>query len=109
VETLVDIVNARFSVGEVVHHQLFNYRGVIVDVDPEFQAPEEWYEAVAKSRPPKDQPWYHVLVDGAGHATYVAERNLEHDQNTNPVNHPLIKEFFSSFENGRYIRDDWAN
>lgn len=26
--------NALFSIGDVVHHKLFDYRGVIVDVDP---------------------------------------------------------------------------
>ena len=28
---------AQFAVGQVVQHKLFNYRGVIVDVDPQFQ------------------------------------------------------------------------
>jgi heat shock protein HspQ len=105
----MDIVKAQFSVGDVVHHRLFNYRGVIVDVDPEFQSTEEWYQEVAKSHPPKDQPWYHVLVDGAGHSTYVAERNLEPDDDISPIHHPLIEELFSGFVDGRYIRDEWTN
>ena len=40
---------------------------------------DEWYEAVAKSRPPKNEPWYHVLVHQKGHQTYVAEQNLQPD------------------------------
>ena len=28
---------AKFSVGQVIHHTKFGYRGVIVDVDPEFR------------------------------------------------------------------------
>lgn len=44
-------VNAKFSVGQLIHHKKFDYRGVIVDVDPQFQGTEEWYEQVAKSRP----------------------------------------------------------
>ena len=58
---------AQFSVGDLVHHKLFDYRGVIVDVDPEFQLTEEWYETVARSKPPKDRPWYHVLVHKGSH------------------------------------------
>ena len=67
----------KFSIGQLVHHRLFDYRGVIVDVDPFFLGSEEWYEHVAKSKPPKDQPWYHVLVHGGNGRTYVAQRNLE--------------------------------
>ena len=102
--TVTNITRTRFSVGELIHHRLFGYRGVIVDVDRNFQASEEWYRAVAKSRPPKDRPWYHVLVHGSDHSTYVAERNLEADSGTAPVEHPLLDQFFAKFENGKYIR-----
>ena len=91
-----------FSVGDLVHHKLFDYRGVVFDVDPQFMLSDEWYESVARSRPPKDQPWYHVLVHGAAHTTYVAQRNLEPDASDKPVSHPLIEELFSSFDEGRY-------
>lgn len=103
------ITQAQFSVGDLVHHRLFDYRGVVVDIDPHFQATDEWYETVAKSRPPKDQPWYHVLVHDAVHATYVAERNLEPDSHPAPINHPMVTQFFAKFENGRYIREQRAN
>lgn len=92
----------KFSIGQLIHHRLFDYRGVIVDVDATFQSTDEWYEQVAKSSPPKDQPWYHVLVDGARHVTYVAERNLEPDERLDPVEHPLLDHFFSTFKNGYY-------
>jgi len=95
--------NAKFSVGQLVHHRLFGYRGVVVDVDPVFQGSDEWYEQVARSRPPKDQPWYRVLVDEAAHETYVAERNLEPDEIHEPVRHPGIESYFSGFRNGEYI------
>ncbi len=93
---------AAFSVGQLVHHRLFNYRGVVYDVDPVFEGPEEWYEEVAKTRPPKDRPWYHVLVDGQGVETYVAERNLEADKTLGPIDHPYVDTFFSRFEDGVY-------
>lgn len=108
-ENVIKITKTKFAVGELVHHRLFDYRGVIVDVDPDFQSTEEWYETVAKSRPPKDKPWYHVLVHDASHATYVAEKNLESDGDLNPIAHPLVDLIFSRFENGRYINDDQIN
>ncbi len=94
---------ADFSVGQLIQHRRFDYRGVIVDVDPTFQGTEEWYEEMARSRPPRDKPWYHVLVDGASHTTYVAERNLEADTSGKPIYHPALDHFFARFEDGHYI------
>lgn len=100
----MDETTCKFGIGQLVHHRLFDYRGVIVDVDATFQGTEEWYQQVARSRPPKEQPWYHVLVDKAQHTTYVAERNLEPDRIQDPIEHPLVDSFFSEFRNGHYIR-----
>ena len=94
--------DAKFNVGHLIHHRLFGYRGVVFDVDPHFEGSEEWYEQVARSRPAKDQPWYHVLPHGAAHTTYVAERNLESDSQREPIMHPLIEELFDGFRDGRY-------
>ena len=107
--TVTNITKVKFSVGELVHHSLFGYRGVIVDVDQDFQATDEWYEAVAKSRPPKDKPWYHVLVHGSESSTYVAEQNLESDVVLEPINHPMVEQFFAEFDDGRYVRVDRDN
>lgn len=65
--TVTNITQVKFSVGDLVQHRRFNYRGVIVDVDSFFRGSDEWYELVAKSRPPKNKPWYHVLVHGSDH------------------------------------------
>lgn len=100
---------AKFYVGQLIHHKLFAYRGVIIDVDPEFQGTDEWYEQVAQSRPPRDQPWYHVLVHNATHNTYVAERHLEDDESQDPINHPYLSLIFDSFQNGVYINRNKAN
>lgn len=94
---------ARFTVGQLIVHKLFNYRGVIVDVDPCYQGNEEWYEQVALTRPPRDKPWYRVLVHNAFHETYVAERNLQPDDGQNPINHPLVNDFFETFRDGHYV------
>lgn len=93
---------AKFSIGQCIQHRLFDYRGVIVDVDAEFLGSDEWYDEVARSRPPKDEPWYHVLVHDADNETYVAERNLARDGTCEPVNHPLLNEFFTGFDQGVY-------
>jgi heat shock protein HspQ len=101
--------SARFAPGQLIQHRLFHYRGVVVDVDPSFSLSEEWYEQVARSRPPKDQPWYHVLVDGAEQQTYVAERNLEADPSEEPIDHPLVADHFDQFSEGRYRRSRSLN
>ena len=106
---VTNITQFKFSVGELVHHRLFGYRGVIVDVDQNFQATEEWYEVVAKSRPPKNKPWYHVLVHESDHSTYVAEQNLETDDELEPIIHPMVEHCFSRFDHGRYRRIDSDN
>ncbi len=95
--------HARFTLGQLVHHRLFDYRGVVVDVDPVFLGSDEWYDEVARTRPPKDEPWYHVLVHDAEHQTYVAERNLELDSSDEPVNHPDVPHYFGEFREGSYL------
>jgi heat shock protein HspQ len=101
--------SARFAVGTLVHHRRFDYRGVVVDVDASFRGTEEWYEQVARSRPPKDAPWYHVLPHDATHTTYVAERHLEPDPSGTPIRHPLVDELFDEFRDGRYVRKRTVN
>lgn len=100
----MDGARAKFSVGEVVEHRLFGYRGVVIDVDPDFQLSEDWYEQVARSRPPKDAPWYHVLVQDSDAPRYVAEQNLEPDDSGEPVRNAALPTFFDDFVDGRYVR-----
>ncbi|KXO12550.1 DNA binding protein [Moritella sp. JT01] len=98
-----NIIMTKYSIGDLVHHKLFDYRGVVIDIDPYFQLPEEWYQSVARSRPPKDKPWYHVIVHDSTRLTYVAETNLEVDQSGNKVNHPMVNKLFTGLQNGHYI------
>ena len=98
-----DELTARFFVGQIIHHVRFDYRGVVFDVDATFQGTEEWYARVARSRPPRDRPWYHVLVDGAQHTTYVAERHLEPDPDGHPIRHPLLQALCGAYRDGRYL------
>ena len=66
-------------------------------------AGDTWYQS-NKTQPPREQPWYHVLVhDSGGLSTYVAQSNLELDQSGKPVNHPRIGTYFAGFKDGRYV------
>jgi len=92
---------AKFFIGEVVKHKLFDYYGVIYDVDATFMGSDEWYEQVARSRPPKDEPWYRVLVDGNDLETYVAQRNLSQCA-YREIDHPLVSFYFGGHNKERY-------
>ena len=100
---------ANFFIGQIIHHRKFDYRGVIYDVDPVFSGTDEWYDTVARSRPPKDEPWYHVLVDNSQQTTYVAERNLEATESILPIHHPLINYYFENFVDGQYFSNQTNN
>jgi heat shock protein HspQ len=93
---------AKYQVGEIVHHRLFDYLGVVFDVDPVFSGTDDWYDQVARSRPPRDEPWYHVLVDQADHTTYVAEQNLKSAEEPQAIRHRLAEHFFDHFDGERY-------
>ena len=96
---------AKFSIGAIVRHRLYPFRGVVVDVDPEFDNTEEWYESIpAELRPHKDQPFYHLLAENSDsyYSAYVSQQNLTGDGPGGPVDHPNIAEMFDDFADGRY-------
>ncbi|MFA9201331.1 MAG: heat shock protein HspQ [Cypionkella sp.] len=96
---------ARFPIGAVVRHRVFDFRGVVFDIDPVFANSDEWYEAIpAAVRPRKDQPFYHLLAEN-GDSTYVAyvsQQNLLPDAENGPVDHPQVAQLFDEFADGRY-------
>ena len=99
------VVHARFSIGDVVRHRLFEFRGVIFDIDPVFANSEEWYQSIPEEiRPPKDQPFYHLLAENAesSYIAYVSQQNLLPDTLGEPVDHPAIEGIFEGFSAGRY-------
>jgi len=101
----IDMPQARFAIGDVVRHKLFDFRGVIFDVDPVFANSEEWYEAIPEAlRPPKDQPFYHLLAENmeSSYVAYVSQQNLIADDSDEPVDHPAITTMFDGLEGGRY-------
>jgi heat shock protein HspQ len=99
------VAHARFAIGEVVRHRLFDIRGVVFDVDPVFANSEEWYEAIPEEiRPARDQPFYHLFADNGdgSYVAYVSQQNLLHDESEEPVEHPAIDGLFTGFAEGRY-------
>ena len=96
---------AKFRIGEVVHHRVYPFRGVIYDVDPTFSNTEEWWEAIPEEvRPKKDQPFYHLFAENAEteYVAYVSEQNLVPDTTGEPVRHPQVGEMFERLEDGSY-------
>ena len=101
------IQKAKFSIGDVVKHKHFDFRGVIYDVDFEFNNSEEWDESIPKNvRPRKDQPFYHLLAenDDITYEAYVSEQNLLKDMSGEPIKHPLINEIFSGKKGSTYFK-----
>jgi heat shock protein HspQ len=99
------IAHARFSIGEVVRHRMFDFRGVIFDIDPVFANSEEWYQSIPENiRPAKDQPFYHLLAENeeSSYIAYVSQQNLLPDTGGGPVHHPAISGLFEDFAKGRY-------
>ena len=99
--------NAKFSIGTIVKHKHFDFRGVIYDVDFEFNNSEEWYQSIPKDvRPRKDQPFYHLLAESneVTYEAYVSEQNLLMDNSKKPVKHPLISEIFVGKKGSNYLK-----
>ena len=96
---------ARFGIGDIVRHKLFDFRGVVFDVDPVFANSEDWYEAIPKElRPRRDQPFYHLLAENedSSYVAYVSQQNLMEDSAGGPIGHPSVEDLFDDFANGRY-------
>ncbi|MCB1378019.1 MAG: heat shock protein HspQ [Alphaproteobacteria bacterium] len=96
--------SAKFTIGQLVKHRLFPFRGVIFDVDPVFNNTEEWWLAIPEEvRPRKDQPFYHLLAenDETEYVAYVSEQNLLVDESGEPVRHPQVREYFEGFDSER--------
>ncbi|WP_040619960.1 heat shock protein HspQ [Rhodovulum sp. PH10] len=96
----------KYTIGQVVRHRIYPFRGVIFDVDPVFANTDEWYEAIPEeSRPNKDQPFYHLFAENAEteYIAYVSEQNLLPDESGEPLRHPQVSEVFErDEEDGSY-------
>jgi len=100
---------AKFNIGQVVRHRIFEFRGVVFDVDPVFDNTEEWWLAIPEEiRPSKDQPYYHLFAENAEseYIAYVSEQNLLPDESGDPLRHPQINEFFDARDGAVYVARD---
>ena len=105
----MSVTSTQFAIGQVVKHRIYDFRGVIVDVDPEFNNTEEWWLAIPEDvRPRKNQPFYHLLAENetTAYEAYVSEQNLLIDETGEPVNHPQVAEVFGEFLGDSYALPD---
>lgn len=96
---------AKFSIGQVVRHKFYPFRGVIYDVDPTFNNSEEWWLSIPEEvRPRKNQPYYHLLAENTEteYVAYVSEQNLLPDETGEPVRHPQVRELFGPLKGSIY-------
>ena len=101
-----ELVETKFAIGAVVKHRFLDFRGVIFDVDPEFNNTEEWYQSIPTSiRPRKNQPFTISLLKMVISFifAYVSEQNPSDDSSKELPKHPEIKNLFSHFEDGKFV------
>ena len=101
------------NIGDIVKHRIYPFRGVIVDVDPEFSNTEEWYQSIpAEIRPSRNQPYYHLMAENTEtfYTAYVSQQNLVDDGDNGPLEHPDLDEIFSGMKKGKYhLRNEVRN
>jgi heat shock protein HspQ len=98
---------AKFGIGQVIRHRLYEFRGVVFDVDPEFADGNGTHEAImVESRSRRDQPFYYLFAenDRLPYIAYVSEQNLLADMSGEPVSHPQIDDLFEHDPDGGYRR-----
>jgi heat shock protein HspQ len=105
VKTMSKMRIAKYTIGQVVKHRLYSFRGVVFDIDPEFDNTEEWWQSIpAEVRPRKDQPFYHLFAENGEteYIAYVSEQNLVPDTSGEPIRHPQVAEVFEYDDSGSY-------
>lgn len=106
------VATAKFSIGQVIRHRLYPVRGVVFDVDPEFDDNCRSHEMIlVDGRSNRDQPFYYLFAENerAPFVAYFSEQDLLVDVTEEPVQHPRIDELFERNESGCYRRRAVAN
>ncbi len=101
----MNIKSTQFAIGQLVRHRTYPFRGVIVDVDAEYNNSEEWWQSIPEAvRPRKDQPFYHLLAENetSVYEAYVSEQNLLIDDSGGPIRHPQVAEVLGEFRGDSY-------
>ena len=104
-DTMNKMRNAKYTIGQVVKHRLYPFRGVVFDIDPVFDNTDEWWESIpAEIRPHKDQPYYHLFAENSEteYIAYVSEQNLLPDTSGDPIRHPQVTEVFEQDDDGSF-------
>src|SRR3954452_839691 len=87
----------KFQISTIVRPRLFSFRGVIFDIDPEFNNTEEWWLSIPEDvRPHKTQPFYLRLAENSDseYVAYVSEQILWRDYSGEPIRHSQVAEIF---------------
>lgn len=103
--TAPEIAEAQFAIGDIVRHRIFDFRGVVFDIDPVFANSEDWYQSIPEAvRPAKDQPFYHLFAENSdsSYIAYVSQQNLLSDIEHGPISHPGIDAVFEGWTGKRY-------
>jgi heat shock protein HspQ len=104
-QEMIKARTAKFQIGQIVRHRVFKFRGVIFDIDPEFNNTEDWWLSIPEDvRPHKDQPFYHLLAENSDseYVAYVSEQNLLPDDSGEPIRHSQVAEIFVKDKSGGY-------
>ncbi len=97
--------SAKYAIGTIVKHRVYPFRGVVFDIDHEFNNSEEWWNSIPEDvRPSRDQPFYHLFAENAEteYVAYVSEQNLVPDSSSDPLRHPQIAEVFTKTRDGQF-------
>ncbi len=97
--------SAKYAIGTIVKHRVYPFRGVVFDIDHEFNNSEEWWNSIPEDvRPSRDQPFYHLFAENADteYVAYVSEQNLVPDSSSDPLRHPQIPEVFTKTRDGQF-------
>ncbi|MGQ0682658.1 heat shock protein HspQ [Bradyrhizobium sp.] len=106
------IAVAKFRIGQVIRHRRYPVRGVVFDVDPEFDESCRSHELIlVDGRECRNQPFYHLFAENnrTPFVAYFSEQDLLADASDEPVQHPQIKDMFEWDDNGCYRRRSMVN
>ena len=98
---------AKYSIGQVIRHRVYEFRGVVFDVDPQFAEGKGTSESIlVELRSRRDQPFYYLFAenDQNPYIAYVSEQNLMPDPSDEPIRHPQLDDLFERDDNGCYRR-----
>src|SRR5210317_793512 len=59
-----------FNIWDIVKHKIYPFRGVIIDVDPEFSITEECYQSIPAENSPLEHPELEEIFSGMDKGKY---------------------------------------